>query len=413
MGSPQSLREVRVIVKTGMSNSYVNAAKDAWNTTNATKYRPFSVDLSGLVKPGIEDTSLQTRKHAKPAPIPGLAAGTAQFSVPFGGVGSIIDSTDGAVTLLKASIGSHESPGLARSGVTVGTSTASNIAINAANFNVKAGQAILVGVAGDGAGEGEVKVAQAIDGVNGILIRPACLSAPAAGTALVCSTTVYFNEDATQQYVDTLFLGHATADQRQTIGGVVQVGVSSMGLGELPQVDCEVMSADNRLVPANERATGMDHDAAPTGGDPPVGGVGLLHVADYSGTERTRRAGGSFALETGITYEPKPNPAGPNGIGDWCRLPGVPRFTVNLLTDEDEPGLDADAAAKTNKTLLYQMGRTSRCVAIEMAKCHLVDRPVEATEGSLSAVACTFEGDEQYVEGDALNSAVMRFHVFD
>jgi hypothetical protein len=87
MASPSSIREVRAIVSSTFATVHANAATDSWALTNDSvhKLRVIAADVSGLEQPGIEDETLQTRFHAKPKMIEGLAKGSLKLTTYAGG----------------------------------------------------------------------------------------------------------------------------------------------------------------------------------------------------------------------------------------------------------------------------------------------------------------------------------------
>jgi hypothetical protein len=229
----------------------------------------------------------------------------------------------------------------------------------------------------------------------------------------VVSDTAYLDEDATQQYVDTLGIGHATADQRQTIGGTGTFTVTGMGPGELPKLEIELLVADHKYVAANERTSLTPGTGPQSGGVPYERGIGLVHVGDHGDSTRTARKCGSLVFSSaGLTYEEQPEPSGVNGLGGFQHMPGVPTVECTLLYDEDF-GLIADWNSQTAKTVIFQLGHlVSGCFALELPKAYLDALPVPEALNNLSGLKLMMHGTEDYVASNDLRSSAVRIHWF-
>lgn len=408
--SDARLREFRFRNSTTFQTAHTNAATDYWNTDNSVKLQLTAHDLSGLTREGLEDETLKTRLHQKGAPTPGLAKGELPFSAYLCGAES--DLTEGpTIGLLKSICGGKAAPTTGRSTVALGGSTPTNIAFDWSLANVVAGQAVLVGVRGDARGMGEVKPINAV-GANWIGLTLACNAAVSAGDNLVFSDTVHYDEDAAQQYFETLSIGRATADQRQTIGAGATFGMS-LDAGERPTIDVTLLASDHRHVPANERAS-FSHDVDPESGTPAFSkAIGLFHMGDYGDTTRTARKAGDFTFEPGLELEEQPDPAGNNGVGGYEQVMSTPTLEVSMLYDEDMLGLADDFEAETEKMALLQLGHeATKCVAIELSSCFIDALPEDVTLGNLAAVKVMVHGDEDFVDGDEIRSSVYKVHHF-
>lgn len=410
MASPKALREFRALTTT-FQEAHTNAATDTW--TAATKYRVVDYDDSGCVREGIEDASLETRMYTKRANIPGLATGTLKFSVYTGGATTDTTACAGAV-LANVILSGIQAPTNARTGaVGAGTSTVVNVLMTSANTYAVPGMAVLVGTKGDGKGNGEVKPIIATDD-TWLLLGVACNAAPEAADPLVFSTTVYPDEDATQMYLSTLALGHATADQKQTISCFGKMGISGLGSTEPPRLDFELTATDHQTCAANARAT-ISHSNVASGTDPAFNkGIGSCQLGDYASNARSIVKSGEFSVDPGMAYEAIPSLGGMNGIGGAQKIPSVPMAEFTLLWDEDMPGLRDDFEASTAKRCIMQFGHTAaKTFAVELTKAYLDVEPTSQAIGALAGVRIKMHGSEDYNQGATdLNRAGLKLHWF-
>lgn len=414
MASPNSIREFRYKATTDFNTTFLNAANGSWDVGGAVvKLRIVGFDDSGLVREGLPNETMQTRIYGKPAPIPGLRKGSLKVSTYLGGAESDTTACPEA-TLVSKFMGGIINPSNTRAAVVeAGTMSARNVVLGSANTYVSVGMAALVGVKGDSRGNGEVKIVSSVD-AGGITFATVCSGTPAAGDALVFGTTCYLDPTATQEYIDTLSIGHATADQRQTIGGSGTFGISGTGIGELPKLDVELMVADHRYVPANERSA-LDQVNTGSGNTPPFErGIGMLQIYDDD-TTTTRQVfkGGEISFTPGLAVEAHPDLSGVNGVGGWQKMPGAATMEATLLFDEDMPGLVTNFENETSKAVVLQYGHTAtKCVAIDMQKCHLTDLPVPKAINNLSGVAVKLEAGDDYSATGELASSAFRIHWF-
>jgi len=414
MASPLALREVRVKTGSTFRTEHQNAASSDWNAVDgtATKLRVTVYDDSGLVQEGLEDESLQTRMHAKDAPYEGLRGGTIKLAGYLGGAHANVDWSVGAI-IANALLGGCVNPTTARSTVVIaGTITTLNIPYDASLANVVAGQAMLLGTRGDGRGGGEVKPIASVT-ANAAQLDVAAAVAPNAGDAIVFSTTAYLDEDVAQTYIDGLGIGHATADQRQWIGGAGGLSITGLVPGEAPVMETELMVGDHQYVPTGDRTT-LSHAVSPQGNDPATErGLGMFQVSDHDSTTRTLVKGGDITFESGVAVEAFPNHAGLNGLGGFQRIPGVPKMEFTLLYDEDMLGLRDDFTGQTAKLIIYQTGTSAtQTAAIEFPKAYLAAAPVPAALGNVSGVKIAVHGTEDFVASDNLLSSAVRIHWF-
>jgi hypothetical protein len=413
MASPQSLRELRFLVGTTFNTTFTNAASLSWNAVDATahKVRVTEYDDSGLVQEGIEDETLQTRMHAKPAAVEGLRKGTLKISTYAGAAYSNL-AVPPEMNIVRAMMGGLQLTTNARSSTISTGSTTTNINVTSADTYVVAGQMCLVGVKGDGRGGGECLPINSV-GTNFVETAVACAVAPNTGDAITFSDTAYLDEDAAQQYIDTLGIGHATADQRQTIGGTGTFTVTGMGPGELPKLEIELLVADHQYVAIGDRSSLTPGTGPQSGGVPYERGIGRVHIGDYNDSTRTARKCGSLVFSSaGVVNEEQPSPSGVNGLDGWQHMPGVPTVECTLLFDEDF-GLIADWEGQTAKTVIFQLGHLAAgCVAIELPYALLDALPVPEALNNLSGLKLMMHGTEDYVASNDLRSSPVRIHWF-
>ena len=408
--SDARLREFRYRNSTTFQTVFANAATTYWNTDNAVKLELTAYDATGLVQEGLEDPTLQTRLHQKGAPTPGLSKGELTFSTYL--TGAETDLTGGAVpNMLRAIVGGRTAPTNARSTTATGGTT-TNITLDAANSYVVAGQAVLVGVRGDGRGMGEARPINAV-GTGWVGLTFAINAAASSGDALVFSDTIHLDETGNQEYFETLAIGAAAADQRQTIGAGATFEVGGMGMGERPTVDVTLAASDHRHVPVSDQSS-FTHGTAPSGGTPAFSkAIGLFHMGDHGDTTRTAYKAGDFTFTPGLELEEQPDLAGVNGVGGLEQIMTTPTLEATLLYDQDMLGLKADFDAQTAKAGLLQLGHeATKAVAIELPKCYVDNLPEDAVIGNLAGVKVMVHGTEDFVDGDELASSVFKIHMF-
>lgn len=409
MASPVAIRELRAICTTAFSSNHSNAAAAPWTT--APKVEISSYDDSGLTRDGLPGDTLKTRLYEEEAPTPGLAKGTVKFSTRALGAYANVDPHMAAI-IMNAVLGGIASPVTNRNVACAAGSSTTIINIATCNSFMVAGQALLVGRKGDTRGNGEVKPIRSCNAGAAILGIP-CLGAPAENDPVVISTTCYPNEDAPQSYIDTLAIGKATADQRQTIGGMGPLTFSGLGTSERPAMTVDLAVADHQTVAVGDRAA-LQPSVPPKHTAPAfTKGIGMLQVGDYNVATRALMKYADISHEPGIAYAPVPGPGGVNGIEGHQKVKGQPKLTATFLYDEDMPGLEADFDAETTKTVIAQFGsEMGRCFAIELFKAFQPSRPVPAAAGPLAGVKTTFVGTDDYNSTSNVRSAAVKYHMF-
>lgn len=409
-GSPHAIREVRVLVGTTFNSNHSNAASATW--TSGIKVAPATYEPGDLKQDGFPDDSLKTRLFDQGAPDPGLTRGSYKMS--FRGLGSYIntDPTPEQI-MMNAVFGDIVSPTTERN-VALAVTTSSTTILNIASINSYCipGQALLVGKKGDGRGNGEVKPIVACNAAA-VVLGVACSAAPTTGDQVVISTTCFLNEDSPQSYIDHLAIGHATADQKQSVGGMGKIGFSGLGTSERPTMTMDMTCADWRTVPSTDRAS-LQHATAPRRGTVAFSkGIGLLHLGDYNTSTRIAYRYGDFSHDPGLTYEAVPGPQGVNGVEGWQKQKTNPSSEFTLLFDQDMPGLEDDFRAKQAKHMIAQFGHTQgACFAVEQSKCYLSALPADKGVGSLSGVTVKVHGCDDYNSASNVRSAAAKYHGF-
>lgn len=412
MPSPSSIREVRAIVSTTFKTTMLNAGEDGpWNVSSPEvhKIRPTAVDTSGLTQSGITDETLQTRMHAMPPMIAGLAKGTTKVTCYAGGAYSNTE-TPPEWNIASACAGGIAVPTTRSDAATAAVSSTNVGVLGVGALGVRRGMAVLCGVRGDGKGSGEVKPINAVTTDN-LELSISTIGPVDSGDNVVFSTTIYPDEDAVQKYVDLLMLGHAEADQIQAIGAAGPFTFSGMSIGELPKIDFDLAAVDWQYQPPGSRAS-LQYGEPAQGGNPAFDrGVGLLHIGDRNSTDRTSYKISDFTFDPGLSYEEIPDINGVNGAGGHQHMPGIPRMEFTILSGEDDGLLDD--FPDTEKSAMVQFGHTpTKCIAFEMQKCYVMEKPQRVEINNLTGWRIMLQGNEEYVPGDDLQSAVWRIHIF-
>lgn len=409
-----SLRELRLrFLDATFSETFTNAASTTWNTDNSHKIRTVSIDDSGLSQEGIEDETLETRMYRKRANHPGLRKGTLKFDMYVDGAPS--GTGQGVVGgLFEVAMGAVVNPTNARSSTVNGTSTTTNIQLVSADTYCEPGQAVLIGAKGDGKGGGEVKIVTAVSAL-GASYYPACAGIPVTGDTVVFSSTAFLDEDAAQNYVDSLLIGDDSADQRQTVGGATTFSLEGLAAGELPKASFEITAADHQYVEASGDRAAFNHDAAAAGSNPAHDrAIGLTHLGDAQATARTSRKVAGITITPNLVVLEHPEPGGVNGIGAYERAPGVPEIEMSLLHDQDMPGLAQDYNTGTAKSCILQYGHAAtKTFAVDFPNCYVADLPTRDDEDGLTVSKIKLRANEDYSAGNTdLNRSAMRIHRF-
>jgi len=413
MASPSSIRDFRFLTGTTFNKTFTNAASSSWNCIDdtATKLRITEYDPSGLQQENFQDESLRTRFFGKASSINGLRKGSYKISTYCGGAWTNIDYTP-EENLMNVAAGGLAMPLVSRTAVCGANCTSTVLNIADLDTLVVAGQGVLVGAVGDGRGGGEVRSFNSIASTLGTM-GVALAVAPNAGDAVVFSSTIYPDQDSTQQYVDSLVIGHGTADQRQTVGGVPLFSITNMGPSAAPKTEFEVKIADHQWVTTAGDKSTLTSSKDPVGQEPAFErAIGMVHLGDNNSSTRTVVKCGDITFNTGMTYEEIPDFGGVNGLGGWQKMPGVPILEMTLLIDEDA-GVMADFNAQTAKHVIVQMGHAAgACCAIEMQEAYIDKLPESVNLGNLQGMKLVMHGEEEYSATSDILSACWRVHKF-
>jgi len=409
MASPHVLRELRVISTTTFNSNHSNAAASPWTT--APKLDVVDYDAGGLAQDGLPDDTLKTRLYEQGAPTPGLSRGTIKISTRSLGAYANIDPHLAAV-MMNAAFGGVQSPGTNRNVACGASASTTAIPFTNANTETVPGMALLIGRKGDTRGCGEVKPIVSCNATHAVLGIP-CNAAPSSGDPIVISTTCFLNEDAPQSYLETLAIGKATADQRQTIGGAPTVKFSALGTSERPKMEIDLAVADHQTVPTAARAS-LQHATAPRRTLPAFSkGIGLLQFGDYNTATRAPMKYSDLSHDPGIAYAEVPGPGGVNGIEGWQKVKSVPTMEFTLLYDEDMPGLETDFLNLQGKAVVAQFGHEmGKTFAIELAKAFQRAMPTDKPSGPLSGVFVSLHGTDDYNATSNIRSSAVRYHMF-
>jgi len=410
MASPSSIREVRARVGTSFATTHDDASGDSWALSNGVihKLRAVSVDTAGLEQPGIDDETMQTRMHNKPAMIAGLRKGSIRLSTYAEGAYSNVGETP-AQNIAAACAGGIANPVTNRTDAAEAAVSTVNVAATGCSSFVATGQAALLGVRGDGKGGGEIRPINSLSGDDHMGLSVATAGAVDTGDAIVYSTTIYPDEDATQKYVDFLVIGHAAADQVQTIGAVGTFTMGGMGIGELPLFEFDFNTGDWQYAPSGARAS-LATTTDPYGGEPPFErGIGVVHVGDQGSSTRTSYRCTDVTFDPGLANEEQPGPAGVNGMDGQQHMPGVPTLELTILTGEDDGVLDDFPS--TSKHVLVQLGhQATKAMAIELQNASLQGKPQRVEVNNLTGWRCVFFGKENTSGSTDLDKASWRVH---
>jgi len=400
MPGPSAIRELRYKAGSSITSAFTDLDQAAWAPGTATKLRITGFDASGLTYEAAEDATLQDRMYGAPNNIPTLQKGEIKFNTYLGSGSSDTDENP-ICTLMGAVIGDTESP---TTNKTVdldssGVHTATRLYSSGVEAYCEPGMAVLVGVRGDGRGDGRVGVIEDT-GSDYIDLKFGLPGAPSDGDAIVISHTAYLTDQSTQKFLDFAAIGYNEAsDQLNVIGCQGTFTLSGLAPGELPQCEWIFMARDYREESSQGSVDQLEPTSAALGNRPPVNkGVGCFQFNDASGSTMKTFHISDLGIEPNVTYEPVPSPCGANGIATWQRVPGRPGASFNVTLDDSDsdvmPGLHDDFLNGTAKWLVAQFGHTAeRCCAIEMQNFYLDAAPTRVDIGSLAGINVTGHAD--------------------
>jgi hypothetical protein len=411
------VRETRYLSGTTFNTTHTNAAANAWAAGTAVKIRVHDVDLSGLEYSSEPDNTMRSNLWDEPANIPTIRGGTVKFGSFAEGAYSNTTNNPVAVLLSKIMGGIQAPLNRSISVFAGGTSTALNVTAH----GLETGQAVLAGAKGDTRGGAEVRGGVDTD-ANTFTVNTAFGGAPTAGDTCIGSTTVYFH-DTTMQYLDFLFIGKDTTDQCQTIGGqCTTLGLTGLNPGEVPRFTYEITVGDWQEVASTDRDQ-LEPTSAQQGNQPALDrGLGMVLLADQSGTTRVTFPTADLTVDPGISFEPLPGANGINNIEGWVRVLGRPTASFKIPLDGSAnvfPGIYDDfvAANGTAKELIIQLGNAAtKCMAIEFPHFFFDAAPVRDPAGNIAAVQITGHGTaggrDMTTAATARQYSPIKFHFF-
>lgn len=383
--------------------AFVAGNNSAW--TNATNLRAFDCKVKapyGTVK----DTTAQTAGEGHPAPIvTDRSGGTIEFSMWLEG-GSSTTSPPTVATLLGAALGGLKSCSKITDSCLADCTTG---LVKCTSHGKVAGEAVLVGVRGDGGGDGKVAFVDTVDSANQYWVKPLLPAAPAVSAALKNGHTVYIDQSV-ERYLSFYLIGSYTgsgatddADQINMIGcSCSKVAISGFAQGQAPKVTFTFNIGDWRNEPYATRAT-ISHTATAAGNGPAGNlSLGALVIADASGYTRTTVQGGGIEVDPQIAIERIDDPNGANHTGGWVQVPSETGPTCSVTRYwGDMPGLYDDLTAGTAKFVLCQWGHVAQAtVAFGMQRAFLNSVPERVEFNKSMALKLGFHGDRGRATGN-------------
>ena len=423
MASVFNIGEFRIVNKTTtFSTGFVVADSTAvWMNSSAySRIACLNVpDLSGLVDQGLEDTTLKTRLHRRPANIQAIQSTALTFTTYLEG-----GQADGTVTVnnvgkLLASCMCKESNAISPADNTkTVTATSTTTTIESDAHGATTGSAALLGTRGDGRGDGEVRVTLAGNDANDFTVNMATLTLMDSPDAIVLAQTVYASPTHTDfDYIDSLYIGHDadSPDQYQTIGGVLTFELAGMAPGELPTVNWTLQSGAWQVVASGDKSTDLASTDpawnAPAGGGLALGG---LFLQDASSTVRNTYQVANVTITPGFTFVPILDPNGINGMGGFVKVPSAPTVEFDVLFGDVDamPGLLDDYEAQTAKQALFQWGATiEKTCAIDFQRLFIDAAPTRIEVNGLSGAHVVAHGEcAESPSGTDVEDAAMRIH---
>lgn len=406
---PDSIRELRALIRTSRNKAYTAASAAGWAAGTAHVLPITSVDLTKLVHQGIESKALQRRLYESDASKAGLSASELSFSIPLG-MGSANTTAPFEATLLAAFFGGLASP-TAKTDLCEADCTTT--VLNATGHGMSAGMAVLVGAPGDGRGGGEVRRIASVD-TNTITLEMALAGAPSTGDALVYSHTVYLDQSATQNYLDILGIGFHAEDQFQCLGCMGPVTLSGLAEGEEPTMNFNLTVPQWQEVPVGERDQLEPSVAFAGSGQAPTSkATGAFFLGDWGSTTRAAVESADWSIDPGLKFEYRKDANYENRMGACKRVPGRVTAGITVYADLDF-GLHADFPS-TAKQLLWQFGNTAQaCVAITMPRALLTSKPARKAINNMSGLSLALHGKEPTVAATPANlySSAIAVHWF-
>jgi len=411
MASPSSIRELRHLSKSSLSTTFTAANNSAWAADTADKLRisGYESDLKHIL---VADPTQRQRITQKGKPFSTKKEGTFGYSFFLAGR---TDATtiDENASIVGEILGGVENAVTDDAVDTSGTSTTTKLYATGIGAAATVGRAVLIGVKGDGRGDGEVRRVSAA-GTDYIDLDMALKDVPIENDVIRFATTLYVDPTLSTDYThDFLAIGHAANDQQQMIGcQASQLALTGGVVGELPSIKASFIASDWQNVPVSELDQ-LEADQAMLGNDPVSSNFRRVMFGDKSSTTRNMFCTGDVTIENlGAFFSQYPCQNGNNGIGGWTRIEQDIVASFAMLYDEDA-GIADDLDNNTEKQLMIQYGHAAQaCVAIDIQRCALnADPSFVDLEGSsarqISLLA--LEGD---LASTDLGRSPIKIHIF-
>ena len=455
---PERIKELRVQKYTTFNTTFLapNVGTGAWNrddisvtglavstrpsTTYTGKLSVVAVDTTGLDHVAIENAEIQQKMSGNPAPVKGPKQGNFKFTTYMGKAAATIYPPIQA-ELLEAVMGGRVSPNATTCPsaadrvvpiygasqiyqLTITKANAANIINTAlASAVVFAGQGVLIGARGDGRGEGQVRIVRD-ETTNSVTINHPVTAAPTTDDDIYIGHTVFFDSDATQQYLDWIMQGRQAGDDIQGIASIGKCNVTGLGIGEVPSLEFDLACGSWQWVTTG--SVDMDTTYATEGTSAPTIHEGLFLLTDHSSTPSTAAydatqlmSCGSVAVDLGIEYVPVEGFNGVNGIDRFQKIRCKPTITCNILIDDAFGGtgtydaLYTDYVNGTAKTVILQIGHTpNNCIAFVMDKCYMSACPKHTSMNGLQAVSIQLTGTQYSANGNDMLDSPITIHWF-
>lgn len=384
------LAEMRYILQAAGARSanFTVADNAAWAAGTAICPRVFDCDVSGLVEEIVEDNTLQTAWEGNPPPIEVRRVGSFKFKQWLeGGSATTTETTLMALLGSGACFGGLRDPAAISDAAEADSTTTT---IKATAHAMIANEMVLVGVRGDGGGDGRVGVVNDASNANEYTLQMALPAAPAALAVLKNGHTIYMDHSV-EQYIDVLFIGSHPGsgatdnpDQIQAIGcAASSIVFGGLAKGEKPFVEFTFMVSEWQWVNYADQAT-ISHTTARAGADPVTNSAGgSLLIQDDGTTTRNAVACDELSIEWPFNLVPVTDYNYSSCVGGFVKQPPAagtgPTIKAKAYWAKlaDMPGLyDDSTGTKQAKQVLVQLGRVaSGVVAWYMQKCYI--RPVD------------------------------------
>lgn len=416
MAFDKKIRELRLLYGTTFNTSFTAADNAIWTDGTAIKIR--AIDWEDNMEHMSEaDPTLESQTDRHRARIPTLRQGNCSFKTFIEG-GSSTTTANPIATLLSKFFGGLASPSTTKADALDNSGTHTTVKLYASGVEgyVAPGQAVLVGARGDTRGEGEVRLIPG-EGTDYIDLGMATADTPIDTDAIVYSHTVYLAPSATQNYVDGLVIGEdeTTPDQKQWIGGMGNVSLEALNVGELgPIAKFDIGFGDWQFVASDDKAA-LTPGTAHVGNAPPIDrGLGGCFIQAVGTTTRARSDIAGLSITPNLNYVKRPSPGGVNGINGWKRVRGEGvKFEFDILREQGASTLSlyTKFLNGTALHLMFQWGHEAeKCFAISIPR-GFIDSIKESEVEGLSSWKITGHATTGTNDNELLDSA-MALHFF-